>query len=132
MAQGSHWIVEDHPRTAVSHYFADAFFHVRAVAVDRAFAACGFLLAVRAASQALCGILPQRGALRAEFPFAAAVVLAAVKAYHKADSALFALNSACHQPNPACADKERESECRSGHSWPIVRSDRATTVHSRA
>ena len=65
MSDSCKGMIEYHPWPRPSHDLPDSFLHLRAVAMDGAFLAGGFLLAVTTAVQSAMGIIQQFSAARA-------------------------------------------------------------------
>jgi hypothetical protein len=95
MPKGMEGMVQEHARTAISHYGHHLFFHIAAVAMDGAFSASGFAFAKLAFVQACVGILQELPAVGTQ-AFGVAV-RAAVETYHFLHRALFIFYSMLHR-----------------------------------
>ena len=89
MAKGGNGMIEYHARPGPSHDGANAFPHLRPIAVDGALLTRRFVCTKAAVLQAAMGIEQEFLALRAEARIA--LLASAVQAYHLLDHGLFFL-----------------------------------------
>lgn len=64
------WMIENHPRSRITHNQPDSLFHVRAVTMNRAFATAALVFSERAILQTLPGVLQQSRAICAQLQVA--------------------------------------------------------------